>query len=112
MFTRLGFKLSDIILEKSHGDFINDTKYTQPILFAFEYALAQMWLELEIKPNYLIGHSLGEYVAFCLSGAFDFNVGLELVIERGRLMWLADDGGMLLIMDNSSKIEDLLKVWW
>src|SRR5688572_6104111 len=45
----------------------------------------------------MIGHSLGEYVAACVSGVFDFPTGLRLVAERGRLMQSMQPGSMLAI---------------
>src|SRR5262249_49355042 len=49
---------------------IDETMYTQPALFALEYALAQMWLVWGIKPDVVMGHSVGEYVAACVAGLF------------------------------------------
>ena len=49
---------------------INQTEITQPLLFIFEYALAKLLMEWGIKPYAMIGHSIGEYVAACLSGVF------------------------------------------
>ncbi|MFN8405312.1 MAG: acyltransferase domain-containing protein [Anaerolineales bacterium] len=64
---------------------INQTQYTQPALFAFEYALAQIWLS-GIKPHAVMGHSVGEYVAACVAGVFTLEDGLRLIAERARLM--------------------------
>ncbi|XHO07560.1 hypothetical protein ACEQUB_p00807 (plasmid) [Ralstonia syzygii] len=47
---------------------LNQTRYTQPALFAVEYALARLWMAWGIKPEAMIGHSIGEYVAACLAG--------------------------------------------
>lgn len=72
------------------------TQYTQPVLFAFEYALAQLWLSWGIKPDYILGHSVGEYVAACVSGVFNLEQGLKLIANRGRIIQqLPLNGGML-----------------
>ncbi len=49
---------------------INETQFTQPALFVVEYSLAQLWMSWGIQPDAMIGHSVGEYVAACLSGCF------------------------------------------
>ncbi len=77
---------------------IDQTIYTQPALFAFEYALAMMWQSWGIKPSAVLGHSLGEYVAACLAGVFSLEDALWLVTQRGRLMQsLSVEGAMVSI---------------
>ena len=76
---------------------LNETWLTQPALFVVEYALAQVWLASGVKPNALIGHSLGEYVAACLAGVFDLETALRLVTIRGRLIWQESRGAMLAV---------------
>ncbi|NEO43915.1 MAG: type I polyketide synthase [Moorea sp. SIO4A3] len=78
--------LSVLYPENQDNQVINQTGYTQPALFAVEYALAQMWLSWGIKPDVVVGHSLGEYVAATLAGVFSLPEALKLVTYRGRLM--------------------------
>ncbi|MBW7461916.1 acyltransferase domain-containing protein, partial [Paenibacillus sepulcri] len=61
---------------------IHQTSYTQPAIFIFEYALARMLMNWGIRPDGMIGHSLGEYVAACLSGVLSLEHALALVSAR------------------------------
>ncbi|MEM1243012.1 MAG: type I polyketide synthase, partial [Cyanobacteria bacterium P01_H01_bin.26] len=79
------------------SDLLTETRYTQPVLFAVEYALAKLWLHWGVKPSAMVGHSLGEYVAACLAGVFDLETALTLVTLRGQLMQQQVTGAMLSI---------------
>ncbi|KTC65055.1 Polyketide synthase module (plasmid) [Legionella adelaidensis] len=88
--------LLDIICDPSQEE-IHLTQYSQPSLFIIEYALSKLLIDYGIKPNALIGHSLGEYVAACLAEVFTFEEGITLICKRGLLMSLAPKGAMLAI---------------
>jgi acyl transferase domain-containing protein len=78
------------------GD-ITRTDLAQPLLFLVEYALAQLWMSWGIAPEAMIGHSVGEYVAACLSGLWTLRDALGLVCARGRLMQSLPPGDMLSV---------------
>ncbi|HNW56145.1 MAG TPA: amino acid adenylation domain-containing protein [Bacteroidales bacterium] len=83
------------------------TELAQPALFIIEYALAKLLEELDIKPDYLIGHSIGEYSAACLAGVFDLPTALRIVIKRGQLMGRMPSGKMMAVRANVEKLEPL-----
>jgi acyl transferase domain-containing protein len=76
---------------------LQQTSFTQPALFAVEYALAKLWLEWGIQPRAMVGHSIGEYVAACLAGVFSLEDGLALVASRGHLIQGLPSGSMLAV---------------
>nr|WP_295875046.1 beta-ketoacyl synthase N-terminal-like domain-containing protein [uncultured Chitinophaga sp.] len=78
-------------------DKINETRYAQPLIFLVEYSLARLLLLLGITPCVMIGHSIGEYTAACISGLFSFEDALKLVVKRGALMNSLPGGSMLSV---------------
>jgi amino acid adenylation domain-containing protein/non-ribosomal peptide synthase protein (TIGR01720 family) len=71
------------------------TDVGMPALFSVEYACAQLWMGWGIRPQAMIGHSLGEYAAACLAGVLTLPDALALVARRGRLLDTLPPGAML-----------------
>ena len=94
--------ITDILFrDNDKSEQINMTAFTQPALFAIEYALAKLWISWGIKPDYVIGHSVGEYTAATIAGLFSLEDGLKLIAKRGRLMQaLPQEGDMVVIFKN------------
>jgi malonyl CoA-acyl carrier protein transacylase len=94
----LGYSLKELCLEDHHNQ-LNQTQYTQPALYtinAFNYFKR---INTGAKrPDYVAGHSLGEYNALLAADVFDFATGLRLVQKRGELMSKAQGGGMAAIL--------------
>ncbi|WP_199099901.1 polyketide synthase, partial [Dyella sp. ASV21] len=92
----LGFNLRERLFADD-PDALRETSLTQPATFAIEYALAQWWLSLGVRPVAMIGHSVGEFVAAVLAGVMSLADGARLVARRGRLMQALPAGSMLSV---------------
>jgi amino acid adenylation domain-containing protein/FkbH-like protein len=76
---------------------INQTSIAQPLLFTVQYAISRLLDEFGIKPDAVIGHSIGEYTSAAVSGIFSFEDALKLVAWRGKLMQDQKPGAMLSV---------------
>ena len=77
-------------------------------LFTVEYALARLFERRGVRPDLLIGYSLGEYVAACLAGVFALEDALWVVSERARLIEAAPDGRMLAVAAGADQVRGVL----
>ena len=87
---------------------LQQTVFAQPALFAVEYALARLWMEWGVRPDALIGYSLGEYVAACLAGVLSLEDALLLVAERARMIQQLPPGTMLAVPLSEEEARGLL----
>ncbi|WP_394846907.1 FkbM family methyltransferase [Pendulispora brunnea] len=87
---------------------IHRTCYTQPALFVVEYALASLWRSWGLRPDAMIGYSLGEYVAACVAGVLSLQDSLTLVARRAALIETLPPGAMLAISLPETQVLPLL----
>lgn len=92
----LGWSVAEIC--QSQDDKVSHTLYTQPCLYVVESILADLLTATGQHPDYVAGHSLGEYSALYTSGVFSFEDGLRLIKRRAELMDSASDGMMAALL--------------
>lgn len=85
-------------------DLIHETWVTQPALFVTEYAIARLLQDWNVVPQAMIGHSVGEFVAACLSGVMSLQDALQLIALRGRLIHAQPRGAMAAVALSSEAI--------
>jgi acyl transferase domain-containing protein/NADPH:quinone reductase-like Zn-dependent oxidoreductase/thioesterase domain-containing protein/acyl carrier protein len=104
--------LLDVLFPAVAGDTpqVDDTEFAQPAIFAVEYSLAKCWEAWGVTPAALLGHSVGELVAACVSGSFSLEDGLKLIAARAKLMASAPrDGGMLAVFAGIDVVTKLVE---
>ena len=108
----LGFALSELCF---HGpeEALKLTENTQPALLTVSTAAHRVLAEMGVQPEFVAGHSLGEYSALVAAGALDFADALRLVRKRGQYMQQAVPAGVgamaALLKLPEGKLEDILK---
>jgi thioester reductase-like protein len=91
---------------------INRTLYTQPALFALQYGLIRLWESWEIRPEVVMGHSIGEFAAAVAAGAMKWDDALRLVACRARLMdALPSAGAMLVVLAAEEPVREAIAPW-
>ncbi len=99
----LGYSIKELCLNDP-DKLLNKTQYTQPALYVVNALTFQKKMkEGQKQPDFVAGHSLGEYSALQAAGVMTFEEGLKLVIKRGELMSKAENGGMAAILNSSEK---------
>jgi malonyl CoA-acyl carrier protein transacylase len=93
----LGYSIKELCLEDSMGR-LNQTQFTQPAIYTVSCLTHLKDVQEGGNPDFLAGHSVGEYSALFAAGSFDFVTGLKLVKKRGELMNKAKEGGMAAVI--------------
>ncbi|MEL7408787.1 MAG: acyltransferase domain-containing protein, partial [Cyanobacteria bacterium J06558_2] len=93
---------------KKSSSLLNQTHLAQPAMFVIEYALAQLLISWGIRPQVMIGYSIGEYVAATIAGVLSLEEGLTLIATRGQMIQKLPQGAMLAVPLPQRKIAALL----
>jgi [acyl-carrier-protein] S-malonyltransferase len=108
----LGFSLSKLCFEGPEEQ-LRRTENTQPAMVAVSVAALAVLRGKGVTPDYVAGHSLGEYSALVASGSLDFGAAVQLVRKRGRYMQEAVPAGVgamaALLKVPEGKLESILR---
>lgn len=106
----LGYSIKTLCLEDPNQQLML-TQYTQPALYVVNTLMYYKKIkESGQTPDFLAGHSLGEYNAILAAGGFDFETGLQLVKERGRLMSRSGGQGMAAVVGlKKEQVKEILQ---
>jgi acyl transferase domain-containing protein/acyl carrier protein/NADP-dependent 3-hydroxy acid dehydrogenase YdfG len=104
----LGRSLRDVMF--SETELLNQTLYTQPALFTLHTALFRLLESADVRPDYLVGHSIGELSAAHVAGMLSLTDAATLVYHRARLMdQITTPGTMLAIQADEATARDLIE---
>ncbi|WP_409473584.1 SDR family NAD(P)-dependent oxidoreductase [Streptomyces sp. HC307] len=100
----LGGSLVELTLYGDDPQAVNETRVTQPALFALESALAALWESWGVTPDVVMGHSVGEVAAAVHAGVTDLSSGLRLIARRAELMQGTQRGAMLSVRASEEQV--------
>jgi acyl transferase domain-containing protein/NADPH:quinone reductase-like Zn-dependent oxidoreductase/NADP-dependent 3-hydroxy acid dehydrogenase YdfG len=105
MQQRRGVSLLDVMFGRSGAGHLDDPAWTQPAIYSLECALAALWASLGVRPDVVLGHSLGEIAAAQAAGALTLIDGLRFAAARGELMGaLGTDGAMAAVYAPAERV--------
>ena len=106
-----GASLLDVMFDRpgAAGD-LDDPRWKQPAIYALECALTALWASLGVRPDVVVGHSLGEIAAAHTAGVFGLEEGLRFAAARGGLIGaLPGEGAMAAVFAPASRVEEALE---
>jgi FkbH-like protein len=107
----LGYDLREkIFVEDSENAtaIVNQTGIAQPAIFSVAYAIAKRLEHLDIRPQRMVGHSVGEFVAACLAGVFSLEDALRLIAFRASQMQALPAGTMVAVRIKEDQLRPMI----
>lgn len=94
-----GWSLMEELHKDEESSRVNDIEFSQPLLFALQAGLWELWRSLGIEPEAVVGHSMGEITAAYIAGKLSLEEAIRLIYHRGRLMARARGKGTMASLE-------------
>lgn len=91
-----GWALLDELQRDEASSRMNETEFAQPAIFAIQIALAALWQSWGVRPQVVVGHSVGEVAAAYVAGVLDLPAAIRVIYHRGRCMEHAPERGKMI----------------
>ncbi len=101
-----GWSLLAELTAPSERSRLDETEVTQPVLFAIQVALAELWRSWGIVPDAVAGHSMGEVAAAHVAGVLDLEQAIRVIYHRGRVMRSASGKGRMAVLGLSRSLAE------
>ncbi|MXW86897.1 MAG: acyltransferase domain-containing protein, partial [Boseongicola sp. SB0667_bin_21] len=99
-----GTSLLDVMFGRADNGDLSDTAWEQPALYALECALTAQWSSVGIRPDVVLGHSVGEIAAAQAAGVFGLENGMRFACTRGTLLSETDSGAMAAVFGPPAQV--------
>ncbi|CAL8140616.1 unnamed protein product [Orchesella dallaii] len=101
--------ITQVLWSEAKSNEVSRTIYSQTSIFCIEYALLKLWESWGVKPDFVLGHSLGEFAAAVCARVLSVEDAIKLVAERSLLIDKLPCGKMLVIKEEKQKVDSLMK---
>lgn len=98
-----GWAVTDELLKSEADSKVNRSVVTQPSIFAVQIGLAELWRQIGLQPDLVIGHSFGEVAAAKVAGALDMDAAAQLIYLRGQVGERLNENGAMLAVQASAE---------
>ncbi|MEU2614746.1 beta-ketoacyl synthase N-terminal-like domain-containing protein [Micromonospora sp. NPDC007271] len=96
-------------LSRVEGSRLVETRIAQPAIFALQLGLARLWRSWGVRPDAVVGHSMGEVTAACVAGVLSLDEAVRMILLRGEvLQGAAGTGGMAAVELSPDEVEPVL----
>ncbi|MCY3626020.1 MAG: type I polyketide synthase, partial [Gammaproteobacteria bacterium] len=104
-----GTSLLDVMFGREGDGQLSDTEWEQPALYALECALTALWSSVGVRPDVVLGHSVGEIAGAQAANVFSLEDGMKFACKRGELLGATEPGTMAAIFAPPEYVESRVK---